>query len=109
MAGRNPILAQTVLQSLSANLSAAHRQIESLTFERNDRRLARALYDLGNNAASAGAIRLTHEELAELIGASRETVTNLMIRLRRQGLIEYKRGEARLHLPRLAQLLANHA
>jgi CRP-like cAMP-binding protein len=93
---------------LSAHLSAAHRQIESLVFENNSRRLVRALFALGRDAARIGisSIRMTHEELAGLIGASRESVTNLMVELRRQGLIEYKRGEVHPCLPKLARFLA---
>lgn len=36
-------------------------------------------------------VRLTHEELARLIGAARETVTPLLVALRRQGAIDYDR------------------
>ncbi len=36
-------------------------------------------------------VRLTHEELARLIGAARETVTPLLVTLRRQGAIDYDR------------------
>jgi CRP/FNR family transcriptional regulator len=37
-------------------------------------------------------VRLTHEELARLIGAARETVTPLLVALRRQGAIDYDRS-----------------
>jgi CRP-like cAMP-binding protein len=50
-------------------------------------------------------VRLTHEELAELIGSAREVVTGLMLNLRQRGIIEYKRGEARPNLAKLARLL----
>lgn len=36
-------------------------------------------------------LRLTHQELARLIGAARETVTPLLVELRRQGTIDYDR------------------
>jgi CRP-like cAMP-binding protein len=36
-------------------------------------------------------VRLTHEELARLIGATRETVTPLLVNMRRDGLIDYDR------------------
>jgi len=36
-------------------------------------------------------VRLTHEELARLIGAARETVTPLLVELRRAGAIDYDR------------------
>jgi CRP/FNR family transcriptional regulator len=99
---------QSVLRCLTSRLAEAHRQIESLVFDNNYRRLARALLDLSLDASRVGeaSIRLTHEELAELIGSTREVVTSMMIELRQRGLIEYKRGEVRPSLPKLLQFLA---
>jgi len=48
---------------------------------------------------------LTHEELAELIGSTREVVTGMMLEFRRRGLIDYKRGEVRPRVTRLEQFL----
>ncbi|MFN0088170.1 MAG: Crp/Fnr family transcriptional regulator [Blastocatellia bacterium] len=104
---RDPSLFQNAMQCLAARLAEAHRQIESLVFDNNHRRLARALLDLSADAARASeaSIRLTHEELAELIGSTREVVTGMMIEFRQQGMIDYKRGDIRPRLPRLAQFL----
>jgi CRP/FNR family transcriptional regulator len=33
-------------------------------------------------------VRITHQELAEMVGTSRETVTRVMTRLKEQGIIE---------------------
>lgn len=106
-ARRDPALMQNAMQYVAKQLAEAHRQIESLVFENNHRRLARALVELSNEAASAGeaSIRLTHEELAELIGSTREVVTGMMIEFRQRGLIEYKRGDIRPNLARLARFL----
>ena len=106
-ARRDLSMMQTAMQYLTARLAEAHRQIESLVFDNNPRRLARALLDLSHEAAQAGEsnVRLTHEELAELIGSTREVVTGMMIEFRQAGLIDYKRGDIRPNLPRLAQLL----
>ncbi|MDX2034525.1 MAG: Crp/Fnr family transcriptional regulator [Blastocatellia bacterium] len=106
-ARRDPALFQNAMQDLAARLAEAHRQIESLVFDNNHRRLARALLALSADAARAGepSVRLTHEELAELIGSTREVVTGMMIEFRQQGLIDYKRGDIRPHLPRLVQFL----
>ncbi|MGH9843144.1 MAG: Crp/Fnr family transcriptional regulator [Blastocatellia bacterium] len=103
----DPAAARDALGCLTAHLDEAHRQIESLVFDDNSRRLMRALFDLSNEAARAGeaSVRLTHEEIAGLIGSAREVVTGLMLDLRRRGLIEYKRGEVRPCLPKLARFL----
>jgi CRP/FNR family transcriptional regulator len=50
-------------------------------------------------------VRLTHEELAELIGSTREVVTGMMIEFRQRGLIDYKRGDIRPNLPGLIHFL----
>ena len=104
---RDPALAQNALGCLTMRLDEAHRQIESLVFDDTPRRLMRALFDLSGKAARAGeaSVRLTHEEIAGLIGSAREVVTGLMLDLRRRGLIDYKRGEVRPCLPKLAQFL----
>lgn len=104
----DPAVAQAALGCLSASLEEAHRQIESLAFDNNSRRLMRTLFDLSHEAARAGeaSLRLTHEELAEVIGSAREVVTGLMLDLRQRGLVEYKRGEARPDVAKLARLLS---
>lgn len=106
-ARRDPALMQNAMQYLAGQLAGAYRQIESLVFENNHRRLAQALLDLSDEAARAGEpnVRLTHEELAQLIGSTREVVTGMMIEFRQGGLIDYKRGDIRPNLPRLARFL----
>jgi len=103
----DPAAARNALDCLTARLDEAHRQIESLVFDDNPRRLMRALLDLSSEASRAGeaSVRLTHEEIAGLIGSAREVVTGLMLDLRRRGLIDYKRGEVRPCLPKLARFL----
>jgi CRP/FNR family transcriptional regulator len=104
---RDPSLMRGALEVVAARLAEAHRQVESLVFDNNHRRLARALLDLSDQAARSGdsSVRLTHEELAELIGSTREVVTGMMIEFRQQGLIDYKRGDIRPNLHRLIQFL----
>ncbi|MBL8167371.1 MAG: Crp/Fnr family transcriptional regulator [Acidobacteria bacterium] len=110
-ARRDPVLLQSTLQYVTRRLAEAQRQIESLVFDHNHRRLARALVELSQEAARAGesSVRLTHEELAELIGSTREVVTGMMIEFRQRGLIDYKRGDIRPSLPRLHQFLEEDA
>jgi CRP/FNR family transcriptional regulator len=103
----NPGLAQDTLGCLARRLDEAHDQLESLVFDDNSRRLMRVLVDLSGKASRAGeaSVRLTHEEIAGLIGSAREVVTGLMLDLRRRGLIDYKRGEVRPYLTKLAHVL----
>ncbi len=94
VARRDPALMQKAMQYVTRQLAGAYRQIESLVFENNHTRLARSLLDLSEEALRHGetSVRLTHEELAELIGSTREVVTGMMIEFRQRGLIDYKRG-----------------
>ena len=106
-AHRDPSLIRRAVQHITARLADAHRQIESLVFDDNHHRLARALLELSDEAARSGesSVRLTHEELAELIGSTREVVTGMMIEFRQQGLIDYKRGDIRPDLSGLIHFL----
>ena len=106
-ARRDPSLTRDAMRHISRRLSEAHSQIESLVFDNNHHRLARALLRLSKEATRAGesSVRLTHEELAELIGSTREVVTGMMIDFRQQGLIDYKRGDIRPNLPGLIHFL----
>ncbi len=110
-AQREPALMFGAMQHVATRLAEAHRQIESLVFDNNHRRLARALLDLSDEAERAGesSVRLTHEELAELIGSTREVVTGMMIEFRQRELIDYKRGDIRPNLTRLIQFLGGGA
>jgi len=47
------------------------------------------------------------EELAELIGSTREVVTGMMIEFRQRGLIDYKRGDIRPNLPGLIHFVTH--
>jgi CRP/FNR family transcriptional regulator len=106
-AHRDPSLMRDAMRHVAARLAEAHRQIESLVFDDNHHRLARALLRLSDEAARSGesSVRLTHEELAELIGSTREVVTGMMIEFRQRGLIDYKRGDIRPNLPGLIHFL----
>jgi CRP/FNR family transcriptional regulator, cyclic AMP receptor protein len=106
---RDPSLVSDAMRHLTRRLAEAHSQIESLVFDNNHHRLARSLLRLSNEAARAGesSVRLTHEELAELIGSTREVVTGMMIEFRQRGLIDYKRGDIQPNLPGLIHFVTH--
>lgn len=60
-------------------------------------------------AAEAGSIPnyLTHEDIAQLIGASRQTITTLINELSAGGLLEFSRQEIRFPNVKKLQMLAN--
>jgi CRP/FNR family transcriptional regulator, cyclic AMP receptor protein len=59
-----------------------------------DERIRMALYDLAKKHGIRDAhgtiidLKLTHQDLAEMVGTSRETVTRVLAHLRKQGIIE---------------------
>ncbi|MFQ5722849.1 MAG: Crp/Fnr family transcriptional regulator [Terriglobia bacterium] len=86
-----------VAQHLSLELQRAYQQVTRIALAPTARaKLAGLLVEwAAQHARPAGEgftfpLRLTHEEIAELIGSSRETVTRLLNDFRRQGAIQIK-------------------
>ena len=106
---------QIVLQI--AKLIGLHRQelenrLEELLFLDVPTRLARTLNKLADkhgremgNAIQL-KIRITHRELADLIGATRETTTAALNRLQREGVVTRKLGKLLITSPEKLQQLA---
>lgn len=86
-----------VAQHLSMELRRAYNQVARIALAPTARaKLAGLLLDWASRDAQPPAkgarfqLLLTHEEIGELIGSSRETVTRLLSDFRRQGLIQTK-------------------
>ena len=86
-----------VAEHLSLELQRAYQQVTRIALAPTARaKLAGLLVDWAAQDARPARegltfpLRLTHEEIAELIGSSRETVTRLLNDLRRQGAIQIK-------------------
>src|ERR1044072_8790607 len=82
---------------LSDNCAAAHNDIRALGLAQNTGdKLARLLVNWSERTGTrvANGIRMTvllkHEEIAQMIGATRETVTRTLSDFRRQKLIEVR-------------------
>lgn len=75
-------------------------------------RLAGVLLDWGKAAASCGkfemrfTMALTHEDLANLVGSSRETVTRMLGRFKRENLIQMRGASILILAPELLEQLA---
>ncbi|OGF46160.1 MAG: hypothetical protein A2231_03330 [Candidatus Firestonebacteria bacterium RIFOXYA2_FULL_40_8] len=80
----NPIIALRLMQALSSRLRSADKQIEDLTFRNLPGRVASALIDLSKKHGEKTpegvriSLKLTHQELAEMIGTAREVVTSII-------------------------------
>lgn len=94
---RNPDATFRVVQQLASEYNATSQQIRFILLPLTaTQRLAHLLLDLAsrNGNSDHGQTRvhllLTHQDIAQMIGASRETVTRLLALLRRKQLIQLK-------------------
>lgn len=97
---------------LASRVAESVRQIEKFAWSPVPARLAEALLRLARRSGasdSAGMrvdLRITHQELANLIGSTRETTTATLNDFRRRGLIEFVRRQIVLLRPDLLSTLA---
>jgi len=93
----NPQIAFKIMETLSARLRDADKQIESLTFQNVSGRLVIALLDLAEKhgiKTDKGIkidMELTHQELAEMVGTAREVVSRILNDFRKTGCIEIEK------------------
>jgi CRP/FNR family transcriptional regulator, cyclic AMP receptor protein len=103
-----PQLAEAIAQHVAAECSDI--AVETLLLRvptSSSQKLAVALLRMAeaDTAARQPGLTYTHAELGQLIGASRETVTRLMRRFEREGLIAAKKSTFRITAPiRLKQI-----
>jgi CRP/FNR family transcriptional regulator, cyclic AMP receptor protein len=94
--GRHGIASMHAAQSLSGEYLTVFHDAKRLALSGSAAgRLARLLLDWGNSAANGNpeirfTMALTHEEIANMAGASRETVTRLLSQFRRDEWITIK-------------------
>ena len=84
--GRFPTVGVRIMQSLADRLSEAETQLEDLALKSLTARLASLLLRLSSNP-NARVTGLTHNDLAERVGTSRETATQALNELKNSGLI----------------------
>lgn len=95
---KSPALALNLLQDLSARLRSSTVDAEELALLTVDERLTRQLHKLAewSGVSVADGVRImvpmTQQELATLIGTSRESVNRALVRLRRQGKVRLEKG-----------------
>jgi CRP/FNR family transcriptional regulator, cyclic AMP receptor protein len=90
-----PQVALRLVEALAARLEAAEERLETLAFKGVPARLAEALLRLaGLDGVEIDGV--THQDLAELIGAYRETTTKILNEFRARGLIDLHRLRIRI-------------
>jgi CRP-like cAMP-binding protein len=90
--GSSPGLALSVIQELTRRLRQVDEQASSLSFQRVKERTMGLLVRLAKEASSHEGRRktpvLTHQQIADMIGTSRETVTRAVKGLKDEGWLE---------------------
>ncbi len=108
---RFPLIGVNIIGHLSRRLQSAEQALEAMAYRRVDQRLARRLLDLAARfgmAAPGGTVieaRLTQQELAEMVGTTRETLAHTLGDLRRDGLLDMDKHRVLIRdAERLAEL-----
>jgi CRP-like cAMP-binding protein len=109
---RYPDVALTIIRVLGTRLMDTQEQVRQLVAERVERRLARMLLKLADQvgvAADEGVridMPITRQDLAEMTGTTLETVSRIISRWRREGIVEAGREEIVITHPHGLVLIA---
>jgi CRP-like cAMP-binding protein len=93
----HPVAAWEFVSILARRQRQMERRLESFAFKRTEARLAEAFRELSGGFATrcehgfGQHLRLTQQELADLVGASRPVVSTILNRLRDKGVLGYNR------------------
>lgn len=93
----SPALGVTVIDTLTRRQRQLERRVECFAFRRTEARLAETLRELSGGFERrcehgfGQHIRLTQQELADLVGATRPVISTILNRLRDQGVLGYSR------------------
>jgi CRP-like cAMP-binding protein len=95
----DPRIAARIIAGLGRRLAEVEQRLADTVLKPAPQRLAAVLCQLVAAAPDTGLltyrapeIRLTHEQIAELVGTTRETTTKLLGELRTAGLVRLRRG-----------------
>lgn len=115
MLHRDPKLALHLLRTLSDRLRRANEEIEGLMFRNVLGRVSKTLMTLaeqGGQKFRGGLLlgdRYTHQELADLVGTTREPLSRALAALKRAELIQIRHGQLFLRNPRKMRELVGNA
>jgi len=102
---QHPKVGLRFLEQLSARLLETEAVVQDFAFKGVPARLAGALLRLADTTAD-GTIHASHQELADMIGAYRETATLTLDEFRKRGLVELGRRSIELLDRRALEQLA---
>ncbi|MBC7472873.1 MAG: Crp/Fnr family transcriptional regulator [Candidatus Sericytochromatia bacterium] len=92
----NPSIAIRIMKDLTRRIRQVNEQVQDLAFKDVHGRVASTLYNLlrtekdaskEQNKDQINSLKMTHQDLANMVGSSRETVTRALNRLQDEGVI----------------------
>jgi len=92
----NPSIALRIMKDLTRRIRQVNEQVQDLAFKDVHGRVASTIFNLLKterdtsklaNKESITSLRMTHQDLANMVGSSRETVTRALNRLQTEGVI----------------------
>ncbi|MGE5701071.1 MAG: Crp/Fnr family transcriptional regulator [Clostridia bacterium] len=111
----NPRLTLKLVESLMDRLRKANEQIEDLTFLDARSRIIKNLLNLAEEHGVTQDdgrlidLKLTHQQIADMVGTVRETVTKVLLELQDKALISVDKKKILLKdLPALESLIQSH-
>jgi CRP/FNR family transcriptional regulator len=107
---QRPEASVEIIRQLAGRWSSATEEAGGLVFDDCRRRLVKALLRFGHSCAATPmrdgvVLRMTHEDLAQAIGAARETVSLTLTELRAEGLLSTGRNRLLFNPQTLEQAL----
>lgn len=92
-----PEIAATLIRALAGKLQTAYTEAAGLVFDDTNQRLIKTLLQFSRSAAATEQdegveLRITHQQLAQAIGAARETVSLALTQLRQKSLLRTGRN-----------------
>ena len=88
-----PELALELLEILAKRIRHLSNQIDSMAFMKADGRIAQLLIQDIRSKKNKKSVNLTHEEIAGIVGVSRVTVSKILNRFKRMGILKTEYGK----------------
>jgi CRP/FNR family transcriptional regulator len=98
---RSPAWRQFVFDAMSRRLTSLMDTLDDVAFRRMDTRVASLL--LERSKQGGPRVRITHQEIADELGSSREVVSRILEDLQARGLIGLSRGLVEVTMPALLE------
>ena len=90
----------SIYKFIGLRLKKIERRLELLIGKDVESRIVSFIHDLYEDTDSPTVTNhLSHSDIAKLLGTSRESVTKMFNRLKKDGIIDYTRKEIRIHKP----------